>query len=84
MTQIAIRQSGGANIVSLPKAILKILGLHVGSVLNLSIENSKIVLDPAGSESLEDLLSKSPKEKLAITLEDKEWMSMKSVGKEVL
>lgn len=42
MSHLAIRQSGGANIVSIPKAILKTLGLHVGSTLDLSIVDCKI------------------------------------------
>lgn len=37
MTGIVIRQSGGANIVSIPKAIVQMLGLQVGSKLDLSI-----------------------------------------------
>lgn len=84
MTQIAIRQSGGANIVSIPKAILSTLGLHVGSHLNLSIENNRIVLTPASEEqTLEELLAGSPKENLAMTEEDKEWLSDSSKGKEI-
>ena len=43
MTAIAVRQSGGANIVSIPKAIIKTLGLRVGSKLDMSIKDNKIV-----------------------------------------
>ena len=82
MTQIAIRQSGGANIVSLPKAIVQTLGLEVGSKLNLSVENNKIILTPV-VESLEDLLAGSPKECFKITDEDREWIDAKPQGKEV-
>lgn len=35
MTSVTLRQSGGANIVSIPKAILNTLGLQVGSKLVL-------------------------------------------------
>ena len=84
MTQLAIRQSGGANIVSIPKAILKTLGLHVGSTLDLSIVDCKIVLTPVVEKStLEDLLVGSPMEKLQLTSEDHEWLDLKSVGKEI-
>ena len=84
MTHLAIRQSGGANIVSIPKAILKTLGLHVGSKLDLSIVDCKIILTPiVESETLEDLLSGTPIEKLELTQEDKEWLEIKSVGKEI-
>ncbi len=84
MTHLAIRQSGGANIVSIPKAILKTLGLHVGSTLDLSIVDCKIVLTPVVErQSLEDLLAGTPKEKLKLTKEDKEWFEEPSVGKEI-
>lgn len=84
MTQIAIRQSGGASIVSLPKAILSTLGLQVGSHLNLSIENNRIVLTPTAEEpTLEELLAGSPKANMAMTKEDREWLSDAPKGKEI-
>ena len=83
MTALAIRQSGGANIISIPKAILKTLGLHVGSTLDLSIINSKIVLTPVIEPlTLEGVLVGSPKERLQLTEEDSEWLNSPSVGRE--
>lgn len=84
MTAISIRQSGGSNIVSIPKAILKTLGLHAGSKLDLAVENNKIVLTPVQEEtSLEELLLGSPKGCFKVTEEDEEWVNMKPVGKEL-
>jgi antitoxin ChpS len=84
MTQLCIRQSGGANIVSIPKAVLKTLDLQPGSSLELAIVDHKIVLTPVVEQhTLEDLLAGSPKTKLAKTKEDREWLNSKSVGKEV-
>jgi antitoxin ChpS len=84
MTQLSIRQSGGANIVSIPKAILKSLNLHPGSSLELSIVDHKIVLTPIMEQpTLEMLLEGSPKAKLAKTEEDQEWLNSKAVGKEI-
>lgn len=84
MTAIVIRQSGGANIVSIPKAIVQTLGLHVGSKLNLTIKDNKIILTPIKEElSLEALLAGSPKGCFEITEEDREWIDAKPVGKEV-
>ena len=57
MATVTVRQSGGAEIVSIPKAIGKALGLHVGSELDLSIVDNRIVLDPVVEKtSLEELL----------------------------
>lgn len=84
MTAIAVRQSGGANIVSIPKAILKTLGLHVGSKLDLVLENNKIVLTPIADElSLEQLLAGSPKSCFKVTEQDREWIDTPPIGKEV-
>ena len=85
MTQLVIRQSGGANIVSIPKAILKTLGLHVGSALELAIIDQKIGLSPVSVQpTLQSLLDGSPKAKLKPTAEDREWINAKPAGKEVL
>ena len=84
MTAISIRQSGGANIVSIPKAIVNTLGLHVGSKLDMSIKDNKIVLTPIAVElDLQTILAGSPKECFSITDEDREWLHAKPVGKEV-
>jgi AbrB family looped-hinge helix DNA binding protein len=84
MTRIAIRKSGGANIISLPKAVLKTLGLHEGSTIDLSLEDNKIILTPVLEETtLEELLAGSPKKKLNLTEEDREWLSEKPIGKEL-
>ena len=85
MTAISVRQSGGANIVSIPKAIVKTLGLSVGSKLELTIKDNAIVLTPIENESLdlEALLAGSPKECFKVSEEDREWLDAKPVGKEV-
>jgi len=85
MTLVSIRQSGGANIISLPKAILSTLNLDVGSILDLRLKNNQIVLSPIKKEpTLEELLAGSPKEALALTDEDREWLNAPAVGKEIL
>jgi AbrB family looped-hinge helix DNA binding protein len=85
MASVLIRQSGGANIVSIPKAIVKTLGLHTGSKLDLSIKGKQIILTPVEEEiTLQSLLAGSPKECFEITEEDREWLDITAVGKEVL
>ena len=83
MTSVAIRQSGGANIISIPKAIVKTLGLQTGSKFAISIEEQNIVLTPIEEElTLEELLANSPQESFALLDEDREWLDMKPSGKE--
>jgi len=82
--RLSVRQSGGANIVSIPKAIVKTLGLEVGSKLDLSIKDNTIVLTPVNeTSSLEELLAGSPKECFKVTPEDRDWIDALPVGKEV-
>jgi len=85
VTSISVRQSGGANIISIPKTIVQLLGLSVGSKLDLTVEDNKIVLTPVTEEklSLKALLNGSPKECFAVTDEDREWINAKPVGREV-
>jgi antitoxin component of MazEF toxin-antitoxin module len=84
MTQVAIRQSGGATIISLPKVILNTLHLQVGSTLELTLENNKIILSPINQElSLEDLLAGSPKSALRLNEEDQQWLNFPTRGKEI-
>ena len=59
------------------------LGLHVGSSLDLRVEDNRIVLTPTSAEpTLEELLAGSPKKNLALTDEDREWIQATPTGKE--
>jgi antitoxin ChpS len=86
MKHLIIRQSGGANIVSIPKAILKMLNLNTGSLLDLSLVDGKIVLTPLIEKptfSLSELLADSPPHQLHLLAEDDEWLSEPPAHKEV-
>ena len=81
---ILIRQSGGANIVSLPKSIVQTLGLSVGSKLDLTIEDNRIVLTPSEDGlKLEQLLADSTKSDFNLSEEDREWVNAAPVGNEL-
>ena len=84
MIKVAIRQSGGANIISIPKVILRTLALETGASLDLSIEDNKIILTPVKeSLTLQAILDGSPKSALGLTEEDKQWLNSPAVGKEI-
>lgn len=84
MTRLAIRKSGGASIISLPRTVLKIVGLDIGSELELTLEDNRIILTPVGKAfTLDELLAGSPKGKLTLSDEDKEWVEQKPRGKEL-
>lgn len=84
MTEIVVQQSGGINIVSIPKSIIQTLGLTVGSRLGLTLQDNSIVLTPVREEpTLQELLANSPKESFALTDEDRAWIDASPVGKEM-
>ncbi len=84
MTQVAIRQSGGASIISIPKVILRTLALETGASLELTIEDNKIILSPIKeSLTLETILEGSPKSALELTEEDQLWLNSPATGKEI-
>ena len=83
MTSVSIRQSGGANIISIPKSIVSSLGLGVGAQLELSISDNKIILTPIHRTNLEELLAGSPVECFQMTEEDKEWVNATPKGDEI-
>jgi antitoxin component of MazEF toxin-antitoxin module len=83
MTRLVIRKSGGADILSIPKAILRALHLQTGSEVELSLKENTIVLKPVQKETnLKDLLKGSPPERLVLK-EDKIWLQEKPKGKEI-
>ena len=84
MSTVAVRRSGGANIISIPKTVLELLHLSVGSEMNVSIKDNKIVLTPVTQLlTLETLLKNSPKDKLLMQDEDHEWLDFDNVGDEI-
>ncbi len=82
MTRLVIRKSGGANIISIPKAVLKVLGLHADSAVDMALEGNRIILTPVEEKmTLQDVLAGSPKERL-VSAQDRQWLEDDDVGKE--
>jgi antitoxin ChpS len=58
-----IRKQGGAAALTIPPALLKLIGLDVGAQVTLSVERGKLVAEPAMSKrkrySLPELLKGS-------------------------
>ncbi len=72
METLTIRKSGNANIVSIPKTLLKTLGLGEGDKLNVEIKDSKIILSPYDN-TLQSLLQDSAPASFEMLEEDIEW-----------
>ena len=85
MTTLTIRKSGNAQIISLPKLLLEQIGVGIGDNLNAILQDGKIILEPSRVEdlTLEEILEGITPETYQ-TEEDREWMNMRPVGKELL
>lgn len=85
MSKVTLRKSGGATIVSLPKAILDALDLDVGAELELSIADQQLVLTPVKKkQTLEQILAECDAKDFAVIEEDDEWLASPPMGKELL
>ena len=84
MMTVVVHQSDGGQIVSIPQAIGKTLGLYAGKELKVSIVDNKLVLDPmADSVVLEKLLADSPRDSFRFLDEDREWLDADLIGREI-
>lgn len=85
MTEVFIRKSGNANIISLPKTLLEQLGAGVGDKLSVLLEDGKLILQAPKTKrrTLDELLEEISPE-MFDTEEDREWMNMRPVGEELL
>jgi antitoxin component of MazEF toxin-antitoxin module len=78
-----IRKWGNSAGTIIPAAILQDAGLEIGDTLDAQVVEGKVILSPLARElTLEELLAGSPKENLAITDEDREWLDAPAVGRE--
>jgi len=87
MPTVAIRKSGNANIVALPKALLEQLGVGIGDHFDVALQDGAIVLSPSRVRvkrlRLEEILKGVTPDTFQ-TEEDREWMDMRPVGRELL
>lgn len=70
--------------MSLPKSIVQALGLSVGSKLEVTLEDNRIILTPAEDNiMLDELLAGSTKGDYLPSVEDRVWVDVEPVGKEI-
>ena len=85
MATVALRALGGSVVMSVPRQILSMLHLGVGSQVEVNVEDGRLIVEPKIKPKyiLSELLAKCTEENMAITLEDKNWLDSKPVGKEL-
>jgi antitoxin ChpS len=85
MYRTNIRKVGGSVMLAIPPALLDILGLRPGTQVGITIEGSRLVVENPHRRryTLDELLAQCHPKK-ARTKEEREWVSDKPVGSEIL
>ncbi|PCJ22955.1 MAG: AbrB/MazE/SpoVT family DNA-binding domain-containing protein [SAR86 cluster bacterium] len=80
-----IRKSGASAILTIPKPVLEYLDASIGTKISIDMVDGLMVCKKKADDSmtLESLLEDSPREKMVLNDEDKEWLYMGSVGSEL-
>jgi antitoxin ChpS len=80
-----LRKVGGSIMLAVPPAILELLKLRAGTKVNVAVDGGRLVVEPNPRPhySLDELLALCDAT-ADVTAEDKEWLSAKPVGKELL
>lgn len=79
-----LRKVGGSIMLAVPPAILDLLHLHAGATVGLAVEGERLVIDPKVKPhyTLDELLMQCDAD-APISDEDRQWMDMPPVGKEL-
>ncbi len=80
-----LRKVGGSIMLAVPPALLDLLNLGVGAKVDIDVENGRIIVEPKARPrySLDELLAQCD-EKETLSPEDRVWIDVKPVGKELL
>ena len=80
-----LRKVGGSIMLAVPPALLDVLGLNLGAKVDIAVENGRLVVEAQRRPrySLHELLAQC-NPKAARTKGDREWISGKRSGKELL
>jgi len=80
-----LRKVGGSIMLAVPPALLDLLGLRPGAQVGIAIESGRLVVEPQRRPryTLQELLAQC-NPKAARTKEEREWLSSKPAGAEIL
>ena len=80
-----LRKVGGSVMLSVPPALLDVLQLQPGARVGLAVQGGRLVVEPQRKRryTLDELLAKcNPKARRS--KEDREWLSGKPAGRELI
>jgi len=81
-----VKKWGNSAVIRIPKAVMEQCQFEVASPINMQVEGNKLIieLDRDIEYSLDALLQQCSPKKMILSKDDKEWLSSKPVGKELL
>ncbi len=87
MEFVTLRRAGGSLVLTIPKTHARALGLSAGERIGVSVDEGKLVADPAASDRpryrLEDLLAQCDAS-APMSEEDEAWLGDRPKGNEAL
>lgn len=85
MPTTTLRKVGGSVMLALPPAILDLLNLKAGATVGVSVEDGKLVIEPASKPryKLDDLLAQCDAQGKS-SEEDRAWLGDEPQGSELL
>ena len=86
MATVTLRSLGGSVVMTLPKKILDLVHLDVGSEVELSVRGGKLIVAPRNQPryTLAQLLARCDEKSWVLSAEDRAWLGDKALGKEAL
>ena len=84
MATVTLRSLGGSVVMTVPKKILSLIHLDVGSQVDLSVREGMLLVAPREKPryTLRELLARCDEHSWSLNREDRAWLSTGPVGKE--
>jgi antitoxin ChpS len=86
MATVTLRNLGGSIVMAVPKKILNLVDLDVGSRVQVSVDNGRLIIQPESKPhyTLAELLSRCRRSDLIPRRTDRAWLASGPAGKELL
>ena len=80
-----LRTVGGSVMLAVPPELLDLLKIGTGAMVDMDVKNVRLIIRPTSypSYSLEELLGQCQEDHLP-SVEDRDWLQAKPVGRELL
>jgi antitoxin ChpS len=86
MHSTTLRKVGGSVMLAVPPVLLNLLQLKAGATVAMDVEDGRLVVkaEPRPRYTLDELLAKcDPNDQSEISEEDRIWINLPSVGREL-